>query len=79
MADLHHLPAPAPPEGWTQTAVGTWERGPCKVGYIASMNGYLALLGERGRIIGMADTLNEAITAVERAWCNCGIKEVKRG
>lgn len=77
MADLHHLPAPALPEGWAQTGIGAWERGPCSVGFFAE--GMLFCAFVEGRRVGEYPTRASAIAAVERAWCNCGIKEVKRG
>lgn len=79
MADLHHLPAPALPEGWEPCPSGVRRAVPSGGG-----TDILNVWRSDGSFCGWPAVkptphVLDAIAAVERAYCNCGIKEVKRG
>ena len=73
---FHHNP----PKGWLPTHDGAFRDVSPTVTLRVSVVRPGQLRGLiNGSSVGLYRSLNEAIAAVERAWCNCGIKEVKRG
>lgn len=88
MADLHHLHPPLP-EGWSEgTFSGEWHREGHRVGDWTSLlsvyrhgRDYTACYGDAADgcvsvyLPDIFRTRNEAMAAVERAYCNCRIRK----
>lgn len=90
MADLHHLPTPALPEGWAEGRFsGEWHREGHRVGNWTALlsvyrhgRAYTACYGDASDgcvSVYLPDIFRTRKAAVEKAYCGCGIKGVKCG